>query len=136
MSNELLREVWEQMALPLLENYWTDLWRKRTGNNNWPESSVFSDLCKPFKVKDKKTGQICVSLLCVVPASPSFWSAVLSMYVLFGRETFRNHQKTCQILLREINKARFHVNNLTNLPHILKWLQESADGYDGLKRNE
>jgi len=136
MSNELLREVWKEMVFPLMDKYIQDLWTKRTETNNWPERSVFSDLCKPFQVKDKKTQELCIQLLCIVPSTPSFWSAILAMYVLFGRETFRNHQRTCCILLDEINKAKFHVNNLTNHFHIVKWLQECADGYRGKVRNE
>lgn len=126
MSNELLREAWKELVFPLMDKYIQDLWTKRTNDNDWPARSVFSDLCKPFQVKDKKTKEMVIRLLCIVPPTPSFWSAILAMYFLFGRKTFKNHKRTCLIFLDEVNKAKFHVSNLTNLPHILKWLQECA----------
>jgi len=127
MSNELLKESWKELAFPLLDKYFQDVWEKRTKENSWPARSIFSDLCKPFKVEDKKSGVTSIRLMCVVPPTPSFWSAILAMYVLFGRETFKSHQRACLIFLDEVNNAKFHVAGVTDQFHILKWLQTCAE---------
>lgn len=136
MSNELLRAAWKELAYPLVEKYIQDLFTKRFEANDWPETSVFSDLCKPFKLEDKEGKPIGIQVICIVPPTPSFWSAILAMYVLFGRKTFRHHQKACKIFLRELNRVRHHVLNLTEHWHVIKWLQESEVGYEGLVRND
>ncbi len=134
MSNELLREAWKEICFPLLDKYFQDLWTKRNAENNWPARSIFSDLVKPFKVTKKETSEI--QLMCVVPPTPSFWSAIISMYVLFARKTFKNHQRACKIFLEELQAAKFNVRNLTDNFAVFKWLQESMVGWEGKERND
>lgn len=126
---ELKREIFEKLCAPLLENHAINTLEHRRKLGSWPSRSIFSDLCKPMVCKDKKTGKEELILICIVPPTPNFWSAWISLYVLFGdKDFFGTHAKACRTLLHHVNVTKHHVKNLTDNFLVLQFLQRSAEG--------
>lgn len=119
--------LFRRLALPCLETYADRVLENRI-HHGWSKSDVFADLVKVFQTYDKTNGVRVLSLICVVPCTPNFWSAWLAMYLIFAPKIFKSHRKICKHLLKGVNLRRFHIKNLTDNFLVIKWLQESAAG--------
>ncbi len=129
MDISLLRRVYDELALPLMENHLKNTRDHRVSENSWPRRCILSDTCKPFTVQNKATKKEELVMICLIPPTKNFWSVWLAMYILYGDpKFFKTHARACRSLLKEVKEAKRQIHNLTDLQVVWEWLHRSADG--------
>lgn len=123
-----MREVWKELVLPNLEMYFNKLLEHREKENSWPPNAIFWDLVKPFEVDGQRGKDGNLELICLVPPTQAFWSAIISMYILWAPETFPTHSKACMIFLDCMQDTKFIIKNLCEYPFLVEYLLDSWEG--------
>lgn len=126
-KREFLRKFYAAEILPVLDLYWTDVYKLRVERESWPVDAPLVDLFKVQRPRPKKGDEENKVLECIVPVEDArpFWECVLALYVLFCPEQWENEGRVARQFLDFLPKT-LQPTNLNQ--SVLKWLHEVAEG--------
>jgi len=126
-KRNFLRRFYEKEIIPVLDQYWKEVFHLRVDQDSWPLDAPLVDLFKVYRPRPEKGDEENKVLSCVIPVEDArpFWECVLALYVLFCPTQWENEGRVARQFLDFLPKTLRPVNLNQE---VLKWLHEVADG--------